>query len=180
MDRRSLNFDRCRTTVPTSKFFHWPKAVPAHHTYCTANFMLELDSTLNIGSFPMPGFANDMVLAAMLALRDPTRRWPFHINLYALLSFWSIVVGGLFGHFSNCHLLLALYFCVHAQSHFQLTHPSGNHHSYLRLLSCTLSIWASIKASSSPISASSIKPCGKSLHPFETPILSVSPCRSSS
>jgi hypothetical protein len=60
---------------------------------------------------------------------------------------------------------LALYYPKLLNHIFSLHYPFGIHYSYWRLISCGLSIWASIKASSSPVSASSINPSEKSLCP---------------
>jgi hypothetical protein len=77
-----------------------------------------------------------------------------------------------FRDFHNCLLLLALCYLTLLNRIFSLHHPFGIHHSYWRLISYALSIWASIKALPSPISASSINPpLEKPLRPRKTPIL---------
>jgi hypothetical protein len=151
--------------APTSKFVHWPKACQHIKPYCTANFMLELHSALNIGSHGPCLSRQRHGLGCQAHSPRPTRRSRFLINLRALLSFWSISVGGLFGNFP---IVFCYWHCtpLNLQSSFQSKDPSGHHRSYLAAHSCTLSIWASIKALSSPVPASSINPFGESLRPL--------------
>lgn len=146
--------------APTSKFVHWPKACQHIKPYCTANFMLELHSALNIGSHGPCLSRQRHGLGCQAHSPRPTRRSRFLINLRALLSFWSISVGGLFGNFP---IVFCYWHCtpLNLQSSFQSKDPSGHHRSYLAAHSCTLSIWASIKALSSPVSASSINRFGE-------------------
>lgn len=62
--------------------------------------MLELDSTLNVGSyFQWPVHIKDGALAVILICLNPHNADLSFINLCALLSFWSISVGGLLGNF---------------------------------------------------------------------------------
>ena len=75
--------------------------------------------------------------------------------------------------FYNCLLLLALYYPELAQSHFQPTLTLLESTIHIgRLISCALSIWASIKALPSPVSASSINPLRRSHSaPRKAPVL---------
>jgi hypothetical protein len=78
-----------------------------------------------------------------------------------------------FRDFYNCLLLLALYYPELAQSHFQPTLTLLESAIHIgRLISYALSIWASIKALPSPVSASSINPLRRSHSaPRKAPVL---------
>src|SRR5271168_1408111 len=142
--------------VLMSKSFYWQKAVPAHHHALTP--------VRAPNAWPHGQHGS---LLATFVLCRPTQRRPFHIKLVCSAVILEHFRWRTFRDFYNCLLLLALYYPELAQSHFQPTLTLLESTIHIgRLISCALSIWASIKALPSPVSASSINPFGEVTPPL--------------
>jgi hypothetical protein len=147
--------------------------VPAHHHALRGQYYAPADSTLNIGScFQRTASRTTWPLLRRSFCVDPHNA---DLSIYTCTlccHFRALPLEGRSGIFT---IALCYWHCTTRACSITFsayTIPFGIHHSYWRLISGALSIWASIKALPSPVSASSIKPPSeKPLRPRKAPVL---------